>query len=72
MLVFALNLQNVKEVGCRGVHLDEVLVRCGLRVWQLGHLELVRRLEASSVLHVQSMKRDDGNIALLTLTYCDT
>lgn len=45
VLVFALDLQDVKEVGRRGMHLDQVLVRARLGVRQLGDLELMRSLQ---------------------------
>lgn len=47
-MVFPLDLQDVEEVGCRGVHLDEILVRSGFGVRQLRHFELMRPLQAQS------------------------
>jgi hypothetical protein len=44
VLVFALHLENVKEVGGRRVHPDEVLIVLGHGVWQVGDLELARAL----------------------------
>lgn len=35
VLVFPLDLQNVEEVGCCGVDLDEILVWCWLGVWEV-------------------------------------
>jgi len=47
VLVFALNLQNIEEVGRGGMHLDEVLVGGRLGVWELRHLKLMGSLYRS-------------------------
>ena len=49
MLVFALDLENVKEVGGGGVDLDQVLIVLGRRVRQLGDLELLGALKVGDV-----------------------
>lgn len=51
VLVFPLDLQNVKEVGRCRMHLDEILARSWLRVRQLGHFELVRALQVLAQLN---------------------
>lgn len=40
VLVLSLNLQDIEKVGCRGVHLDEILVVFGDRIGQIGYYEL--------------------------------
>ena len=45
VLVFALDLQDIKKVGRRGVDLDEVLVRGRLGVRKIRHPELMGSLE---------------------------
>ena len=40
VLIFALDLQDVEEVGGRGVDLDQVVIGARLRVRQLGDGEL--------------------------------
>jgi hypothetical protein len=57
VLVFALNLQDIKEVGRRGVDLDEVLVKGRLGVRELRHPELVGSLETS--VDIKSMRHTD-------------
>jgi hypothetical protein len=44
MLVFSLDLENVEEIGSRGMDLDEILIRGGLGIRELSDLELVRPL----------------------------
>lgn len=40
VLVLSLNLQDVEKVGCRGVHLDEILAVLGHGIGQIGDYEL--------------------------------
>jgi hypothetical protein len=71
VLVFALNLQDVKEICRCSMDLDEVLVRGRLRVWQLSHLELMRPLQTS----ISSEYQVDMQVRLEivpTLTYWAT
>ena len=51
VLIFALDLQDVKEVCRRGMNLDEILVRGRLGVGKLRYLQLVGSLLVS-VVHV--------------------
>lgn len=44
MLIFALDLEDVEEVGGSSVDLDEVLIGFGGRVGKVRHLELLGRL----------------------------
>lgn len=44
MLVFALNLKNIEEVGRRGVDLNQVLICRRCRVCKIRDLELLRAL----------------------------
>jgi len=67
MLVFPLDLEDVEEVGCCRVHLDEVLVRGRLGVRELRHFELMGPLQAS-VRHPHTVWRRKRWV--LTLTYC--
>lgn len=45
VLVFALDLENVKKVGRGCVDLNQVLVILGSRIGKIGHLELVWSLD---------------------------
>lgn len=45
MLILSLHLQDVEKVGCRGVNLDQVLIRLRHRVWKADDLEVVEFLE---------------------------
>lgn len=44
MLIFALDLQNIKEIGCSSVNLYHVLVGTWLGICEVGDLELLRAL----------------------------
>jgi hypothetical protein len=46
-LVFALDLQDIEEVGGGSVDFNEVLVRARGRVWEVRHLELMGALRVS-------------------------
>jgi hypothetical protein len=45
VLVFPTYLEEVEEIGCRSVDLDEVLVWVRNRIWEGGDCEVVRSLE---------------------------
>jgi hypothetical protein len=44
VLIPPLNLQDIEEVGCRGVHFDEILVVLDHGVRQIRYCELCRAL----------------------------
>lgn len=48
VLVFPLDLEDVEEVGCRGVHLDQVVARTGHRIWEISNPEFLRTLWTGS------------------------
>jgi hypothetical protein len=73
MLVFALDLQDIKEVCGRRVNLDHILVGTGLRVRQLRDLELLRPLRSAKPTLAFTVLLLRGGLTLrLTLTYLAT
>lgn len=52
VLVLALYLQDVEEVGRRGLDLDEVFVGLGRRVGQVNDLEIRRALRDSNLVSI--------------------
>jgi len=50
VLVFALNLEDVKEVGPRGVDLDQVLVWVGDRIREGGDFEVLWALGSVGIM----------------------
>jgi len=52
VLVLALHLQDVEEVGRRGLDLDEVFVGLGRRVGQVNDLEIRRALRDSNLVSI--------------------
>ena len=74
MLVLALDLEDVEEVGRRGVHLDQVLVRLRDRVRELCYLELGGVLGVSLILICSEFMKVRNKVVMmrLTLTYCDS
>jgi hypothetical protein len=40
VLVFALDLKNVKEIGCCGVNFNQIVIRPNLWIGKLGDVEL--------------------------------
>lgn len=45
VLVFALDLENVKEIGRSGVNLNQIFIWFGCGIGELGDFELVGRLD---------------------------
>lgn len=45
MLVLSLHLQDVEEIGCGGVDLDQIFIRLWRGVWETDDLEVVEFLD---------------------------
>lgn len=77
MLVFTLDLEDVKEVGGGGLDLDQILVRALDWVWKSGDTQVVDFLQQLSAAFFRrplevSEALCRGREVLLTLTYWAT